>query len=276
MKAYDKAAAWLREETPDFTPDVVIVLGSGLGELANKLEKEKVIPYSSIPGFEASGAPGHAGNLILCRQGELRIAVMQGRHHFYEGRTMEQIVLPLRAFYRWGAKYLIVTNASGGINLNFEPGDIMLIKDHIKFAPDSPLRGDNDDELGVRFPDMTTAYDKKLGDIASECAERVDIALKKGVYMYMTGPQFETPAEIRALRTLGADAVGMSTVPEVIAAAPMGMRTLGMSLVTNAAAGVTGNPLSHEEVLEAGEKAKEKFSNLIIEILKEIADGHAV
>ncbi len=276
MKAYDKAAAWLREETPDFIPDVVIVLGSGLGELANKLEKIKVIPYSVIPGFETSGAPGHAGNLILCRLGALSIAVMQGRHHFYEGRTMEQIVLPLRSLFKWGAKYLVVTNASGGINLNFEPGDIMLIKDHIKFAPDSPLRGDNDDELGVRFPDMTKAYDRELGEIAVECADRVGLSLKKGIYMYMTGPQFETPAEIRALRTLGADAVGMSTVPEVIAAAHMGMRTLGMSLVTNAAAGVTGNPLSHEEVLEAGEKAKEKFSGLIIEILKEIENGHTV
>lgn len=271
---FAEAAGFLSGVTGGLRPDIALILGTGLGELAQSLETLCTVPYARIPGFASPGAPGHAGNLIFCRQGDRTLAVMQGRHHYYEGRSMEEIVFPLRVLGMLGAGMLIVTNASGGINLDFKPGDIMLIEDHIKFAPDSPLRGENLDFLGPRFPDMTYAYTPELQEAALRAARKLGMQLKRGVYMYMTGPQYETPAEIRAIRALGADCVGMSTVPEVIAASHMGMSTLGFSLISNAAAGVTGNRLTQEEVFEAGEAAKEKFTALIVEVLKEIDIGH--
>ncbi len=272
---YDEASGFLSSLTGGLRPDVALILGTGLGDLAQCLEEVCSVPYAMIPGFASSGAPGHAGNLIFCRSEKKILAVMQGRHHFYEGRSMEEIVFPLRVLRMLGAGTLIITNASGGINLGFAPGDIMLITDHIKFAPDSPLRGANLDFLGPRFPDMTHSYTPELQEAALRAAQTLGMQLRRGVYMYMTGPQYETPAEIRAIRALGADSVGMSTVPEVIAASHMGMRTLGFSLISNAAAGVTGNKLTQEEVFEAGEAAKEKFTALIVEVLKEIDVGHA-
>ena len=273
---YEKAAAHLGSRTDGLRPDIILVLGSGLGTLADRLDKLNTVPYTEIPGFLGSGAPGHAGNLVFCRSGRLTLAVMQGRHHYYEGHSMEDIVFPLRVLHMLGAHKLIITNASGGVNLDFQPGDIMLIKDHIKFSPDSPLRGENFALLGPRFPDMTEAYTPALQSAALSAAQRIGVTLRQGVYMYMAGPQYETPAEIRAIRTLGADSVGMSTVPEVIAASHMGMQSLGFSLISNAAAGITGRKLTQEEVLLAGEAAKERFTALIMEVLKEIDNGYTL
>ena len=261
-------------ETVDFLkgklvaiPQIAIILGSGLGNLASLIEKRQEIPYEEIPNFPRTTVVGHEGKLIAGVLRGRNVLAMKGRFHYYEGNSMDDVVYPIRVFRCLGIGNIIVTNAAGGINTNFSPGDLMLITDHISFFCENPLRGENPDNLGPRFPDMSEAYDRGLRKIALDCAGRLGIDLKQGVYSYCKGPSFETPAEIKALRFLGADAVGMSTVPEVITARHMGMRVLGISCITNMASGILERPLSHEEVIETGKMAEEKFSALISEIV---------
>lgn len=250
------------------TPYIAVVLGSGLGNLANYMSNTIEIPYEEIPNFPRTTVAGHEGRLIFGELGGRDIVAMKGRFHYYEGWNMEQVVFPIRAFKLLGVKNLLLTNAAGGINTQFRPGDLMLIKDHIGFFAENPLRGENIDELGPRFPDMSHIYDRELVKMAAECAMRLHCDIRRGIYAYTKGPSFETPSEIRALRYFGADAVGMSTVPEAIAARHMGMKVLGISCITNMAAGVLDQALNHEEVIEAGKKVEAKFSALVTEIIK--------
>lgn len=252
----------IKERIP-FSPRVALVLGSGLGNYADSIDVKAEIPYSEIRDFPASTVPGHAGKFIFGYVGEVPVVCMKGRVHYYEGYPISDVVLPTRLMKQMGAQILFLTNASGGINTSFGAGDFMLIRDHIScFAP-NPLIGQNVDEFGVRFPDMSTVYDRDLQDKIRKAARDNGIDLKEGVYAQLTGPSFESPAEIRMLRTLGADAVGMSTVVEAIAANHMGMRICGISCVSNLAAGLSANPLTHEEVQEAADKAAPLFQKLI-------------
>ncbi len=257
----------VRERT-DFEPKVAIVLGSGLGDYANDIRVECEIDYHDIEGFPISTVPGHAGKFIFGYVDKVPVVCMKGRVHYYEGYPISDVVLPARLMRLLGAKILFLTNASGGLNPDFGAGDFMLITDHIScFAP-NPLIGPNIDELGTRFPDMTHVYDKELQDIIRGQAEANGITLKEGVYAQLTGPSFESPAEIKMLRTLGVDAVGMSTVVEAIAANHMGMKICGISCVCNLAAGMTENPLTHEEVQAAANEAAPKFKKLLTESVK--------
>ena len=258
----ERAVASLRSLT-DFKPRLLLVLGSGLGGFAERMEVVQTIDYADIDGFPVSGVSGHAGKLVLGYVGGVATAAMQGRVHYYEGNDMTDVVLPLRALRLLGAETIILTNAAGGINQEFNCGDLMLIRDHISSLVPSPLRGENLDCLGTRFPDMTAVYDKSLGEIALRSAKELGIVLREGVYLQAPGPQFETPAEIRTYRSWGADAVGMSTACEAIAARHAGYRICGISLISNAAAGMTGQALTHEEVKEAGDRAAAAFSSLI-------------
>lgn len=260
---YQQAAQRISDRLGNFRPEVAMVLGSGLGDMADMAENPMVIPYGEIPGFSVSTAPGHKGQLVFGTLGGKSVAVMQGRLHAYEGYSFEEVCFPLRVLRLLGCDKLVITNASGGVNLNFRVGDICLITDHIKFFMDSPLRGQNIPEFGTRFPDSTHLYTPRLQEVARKTAQAQGLQLVEGVYMYFPGPSYETPAEIRAIRVLGGDLVGMSTVPEVIAAGHAGMEVLGFSLVSNAAAGITGNTLSEQEVLDAAAAAKERFSKLI-------------
>lgn len=260
---YEKAAAVISGRLSGFRPEIAMVLGSGLGEMAELAEEPIIIPYGEIPGFQSSTAPGHKGQLVFGTLMGKHIAVMQGRLHAYEGYSFEEVCFPLRVLKLLGCDKLVITNASGGVNLEFQVGDICLITDHIKFFMDSPLRGQNIPEFGVRFPDATHLYTPRLQEVARQVAGAQGLKLVEGVYMYFPGPSYETPAEIRAIRVLGGDLVGMSTVPEVIAAGHAGMEVLGFSLVSNAAAGITGEALSEQEVLDAAAAAKERFSRLI-------------
>ena len=246
-----------------------MVLGSGLGDLANEIIDPVVIPYKDIPSFPESTVPGHAGRLVIGKLQNKRVLCMQGRFHFYEGYNMDVVVFPIQVMKRLGVENLLLTNAAGCVNENWKPGDLMLIKDHIKLVADNPLRGINYEELGPRFFDMSNAYDKQLGQLAKKVALEQGLDLKEGVYQLFTGPSFETPTEVKLARLLGADAVGMSTVPEAIAAAHMKMKTLGISCLTNMAAGILDQPLNHEEVLETGKMVKNKFTALVKEIVKQ-------
>ncbi|NLM75429.1 MAG: purine-nucleoside phosphorylase [Clostridiaceae bacterium] len=266
MKSFDMTVKYLKEKL-DAIPEIAIILGSGLGNLANLIENKMEIPYEDIPDFPRTTVAGHEGKLIYGTLSGRNILAMKGRFHFYEGYRMDEVVYPIRVFKCMGIENIIVTNAAGGINTSFSPGDLMLITDHIGLFCENPLRGENLDDLGPRFPDMSAAYDRDLQKLALDCASRLNIDLKQGVYSYCKGPSFETPAEIKALRILGADAVGMSTVPEVITANHMGMKVLGISCITNMAAGILDQPLSHEEVMETGKMAEEKFSALVSEIV---------
>lgn len=265
---YNAACEAIREVIKDFVPETVVVLGSGLAGFAEKVDAVAVIPYGEIPGFAVSTAPYHAGRLIFGTVEGKRVACMDGRLHFYEGYGMDEIVFPLRVLRKLGAEKIIFTNASGGINTSFSVGDIMLVEDHINFQGRNVLIGKNDEQMGPRFPDMTYAYDKSLRETAAECAKRLGINLKRGIYIACTGPSYETPAEIRAFRILGADAVGMSTVPEVIAAVHCGYRVLAFSLITNMAAGITGNRLTMEEVAETGKRQSAVLGTLVSEVIK--------
>lgn len=259
----------VREHT-DFIPRVAIVLGSGLGEYARNIDVVSELSYSEIEGFPVSTVPGHAGKFIFGYIEEVPVVCMKGRVHYYEGYPVSDVVLPARLMKLLGAEILFLTNASGGVNTSFHAGDLMLIKDHIAcFAP-NPLIGPNMDELGVRFPDMSTVYDKELQDIIRITAKEQGVYLQEGVYTQLTGPSFESPAEIRMLRTLGCDAVGMSTVVEAIAANHMGMRICGVSCISNLAAGMTANPLTHEEVQEAADLAAPNFARLVTESVKKM------
>lgn len=254
----------------DFSPEIGIILGSGLGELGEKIENPVFINYNDIKGFPVSTAPGHKGRFILGTLSGKKVVCMQGRFHFYEGYSMENVVSPVRVMRSLGVKDLIVTNASGGINENFGVGDIMMITDHINFMGTNPLIGKNDDNIGTRFPDMTFAYNPELRKIATECASTMGIEIKQGVYIACAGPSYETPAEIKAFRIMGADAVGMSTVPEVIAANHCGMRVLAFSLVCNMAAGILNCKLTEQEVLEVGERKGAEMQKLICDIIGKI------
>lgn len=256
----------IKERIP-FTPEVALVLGSGLGNYADSMEVKAEIAYSEIRDFPVSTVPGHAGKFIFGYVGAVPVVCMKGRVHYYEGYPISDVVLPARLMKMMGAEILFLTNASGGINPSFGAGDFMLIKDHIScFAP-NPLIGANIDELGCRFPDMSKVYDKELQDKIRKAAEENKIPLQEGVYVQLTGPSFESPSEIKMLRTLGADAVGMSTVVEAIAANHMGMKICGISCVSNLAAGMSDNPLTHEEVQEAADKAAPLFKKLITEAI---------
>lgn len=262
MEKVRKAAGYLLTRF-DKIPETVIVLGSGLGGFADTLENKKTVGYSEIPGFLASTAPGHAGKMICGDVNGKSVLCMSGRFHFYEGYSMQDIGFFVRVLKVAGVKNLIVTNAAGGINSSFKPGDLMLIRDHIKFFDDSPLRGENFAELGPRFNDMSEAYTPALSEIALKAAKTENIDLKQGVYAFMPGPSYETPAEIKMLGIVGADAVGMSTVPEVITAAHCDMNVLGISCITNYAAGIGSEKLSHDDVKKVADQNAEKIEKLI-------------
>ncbi len=268
-----EAADFLRKKIPE-KPRAVVVLGSGLGAFAESLEDAVAIPYGEIPGWAQSTAPGHAGTLSAGRVEGVPVVALQGRLHYYEGYSMEEVTFPVRVLGEWGVDNYIATNASGGINHGFRPGDIVLVHDHINFLGENPLRGINEDDWGPRFPDMSDVYDEGLMETAERCASRNGIQLRRGVYIAFGGPSFETPAEIRMARFMGADAVGMSTVPEVIVARHMGMRVCVFSCVANYAAGMTEKPLSHEEVLDAMHKTSGRLVRLLLDFLPEVAGSH--
>lgn len=257
-----EAVTYLRARTNP-APGVGVVLGSGLGAFADKITDAVSIPFHKIPHFPASTVPGHSGRLVIGKVDGIRVAVMQGRVHTYEGYSPQQVTFPVRVLGLLGVKTLIVTNASGGIRPGLKQADLVLISDHINLTGQNPIIGENDERFGSRFFDMTEAYSKRLRGLAAAAAEREGISLAECVYLCVLGPSFETPAEIRAFRALGADLVGMSTVQEVIAARQMGIEVLGISCVTNLAAGIQGEPLSHEEVMEAGQRVADRFTNLL-------------
>ncbi len=263
----EKCVKAIRKVT-DFEPRVAITLGSGLGNYAEQIDVKCEISYSDIPGFPVSTVPGHAGKFIFGYVGKVPVVCMKGRVHFYEGYDISDVVLPARVMRRLGAEILFLTNAAGGINYTFDAGDLMLINDHISLFAKNPLIGQNIDEYGTRFPDMSCVYDKELREIILETALKNKIPLKQGIYAQVTGPSFESPAEIRMLRIGGADAVGMSTVVEAIAARHMGMRVCGISCISNLAAGMLNEPLSHEDVQKAADKTGPLFEKLVTECVK--------
>lgn len=273
IKAYKKAASVVRRACGK--ADIGIVLGSGLGGFGDALIGARRIAYSDIPGFPVSTVEGHAGEFATGTLRDKRVIIMSGRFHSYEGYGMDSVTMPIRVMSLLGVRTLILTNAAGGVNTDFAPGDLMLITDYLNMSGRNPLRGKNLDAFGPRFPDMTDAYSRELRAMALEKATQLNITLQHGVYCWMNGPSFETPAEIRMLRLLGADAVGMSTVPETIVARHSGMRVLGVSSITNMAAGVLDEPINHEEVLAMGERTREKFSSLLDAIIDGIQEEAA-
>ena len=254
----------------DFVPKVAFVLGSGLGDFADYVTVEAEILYSEIPDFPVSTVSGHEGKFVFAYVEEVPVVMMKGRVHYYEGYSMEEVVLPIRLMKMLGAETLILTNASGGINLAFDPGDLMLITDQISSLVPSPLIGANIEELGTRFPDMSHIYDEELQELIRRAADSEQIPLREGAYIQFTGPAYETPAEIRMAGMLGADAVGMSTACEAVAANHMGMRICGISCVVNMAAGIQKTPLSHEEVKEMGSRKSEEFRRLMMAVFREM------
>jgi purine-nucleoside phosphorylase len=266
----ESAAQYVFSKT-DLRPQIALVLGSGLGAFADEFEGATKIPYAEIPHFPKSTAIGHAGQLVLGGVGDVPVAGMQGRVHLYEGYSPKEVAFPIRAFARMGVKAVILTNAAGGIKREFVQGRLVVIKDHINLQGVNPLTGANDERFGPRFPDMTVAYDRRFREITVGQGNRNRIGLYEGVYAALPGPSYETPAEIRYLRTIGADLVGMSTVPEVIAARHSGIRVLGISCVTNAAAGILDQPLDHKEVLETAERVKGQFIALLKIVIPRIA-----
>lgn len=263
----EKSAQAIRAKCGAEPIDIAIVLGSGLGDLAEEIIDPVFIDYHDIPGFPVSTVPGHKGRLVIGELEGKRVACMQGRFHYYEGWSLQQVVYPIQTFKVMGISNLFLTNAAGCVNTDWKPGDLMVISDHIKLMGDSPLRGPNPAELGERFFDMSSTWSKELQALAHKSAEELGFSLRSGVYMLFGGPQFETPAEVRLARLLGADAVGMSTVPEAIAASQMKMKTLGISCLTNMGAGILDQPLNHEEVLETGERVKTTFQALVRRII---------
>ena len=260
----------IRSKT-DFEPLMAVVLGSGLGGYASKMEVVCEIPYSEIDGFPVSTVQGHDGRFLFGYVEGVPIVAMKGRVHFYEGYAIDDVVLPIRTMGLLGAKYILLTNAAGGIDLDFEPADLMLIEDHISSFIRSPLIGENIEELGVRFPDMSRVYDLMLCDCIRRAASSEGIDIKEGTYLQTSGPQFETPTEIKMFRTLGASAVGMSTVVEAIAAHHMGMRVCGISCISNMAAGILDQPLTHSEVQITADKVAQKFERLVSGLIKELS-----
>ena len=270
QEVYEKLMKCYRDirNRTDFIPRVAIVLGSGLGDYADGIRVECQVPYSELEGFPVSTVPGHAGKFIFGYVDDVPVACMKGRVHYYEGYPVSDVVLPVRLLKLMGAEILFLTNAAGGVNTSFHAGDLMMIKDHISVFTPNPLIGPNIEELGTRFPDMSAVYDKDLQRLLTKTAREKGIFIQEGVYAQLTGPSFESPAEIRMLRTLGCDAVGMSTVVEAITANHMGMRICGVSCICNLAAGLSANPLSHQEVQEAADMAAPHFKMLVTESVK--------
>ena len=265
----EKAVEFIKSKIKD-NYEIGIILGSGLGNLGEKIANPEYVDYADIPDFPVSTAPGHVGRFVFGQLNGKNVMCMQGRIHLYEGYEVSSVVMPIRVMKMMGVKTLIVTNAAGGINENFDVGDIMVISDHINFTGRNCLIGKNDDRFGVRFPDMSFGYSPELSKVAFNCAKRLNMKLQKGIYIGCTGPSYETPAEIRAFRIMGADAVGMSTVQEVIAANHCGIDVLGFSLISNKAAGLLGERLTEEEVLTIGRQKSEEMQTLITEIVGEI------
>lgn len=265
MDLYERimdAVGFIKKNYP-LVPRVGVVLGSGLGKFADSVAEQTVLAYADIPHFKAAGVAGHAGRLVLGKIGPLPVAVLQGRIHYYEGHDIGDVVFPVRVLAKLGIRSLLLTNAAGGINREWRPGDLMVIRDHINLMGINPLRGANDERLGPRFPDMSAVYDPAFQDIIAAALSENGRPARRGVYLALGGPSYETPAEIRMLATLGADAVGMSTVPEALCARHMGLRVAGISCITNLAAGLSAQPLSHQEVTETGERVKNDFIRLL-------------
>jgi purine-nucleoside phosphorylase len=269
IQAIDNAVSFVRGRTK-IQPAVGVILGSGLGNVVEAVEVEAAIPYGEIPGARASTVLGHQGRVILGRVGSTAAVIMQGRVHFYEGYEMDQVMFLARVIGRLGIRSLVVTNAAGGINTSYKPGDLMLISDHINLMGVNPLRGPNVEDLGVRFPDMSEAYPETLRDMAREVVKPIGIKLQEGVYLALSGPTYETPAEIRAFRTLGADAVGMSTVPEVLAMSHMNIPVLGISCITNMAAGILKQKLTHQEVMDTTARVQKEFTRLVLGVMQRL------
>ncbi|BBN98987.1 purine-nucleoside phosphorylase [Sporolactobacillus terrae] len=269
MKTIEEVIMKVREATA-YKPTIGLILGSGLGDLADQLHQAVRIPYRSLPHFPESTVKGHKGQFVIGELEDKIVVAMQGRYHHYEGYSLAQVAFPVYVMKAMGVKQLIVTNACGGINTEFNPGDLMLITDHINMLGDSPLIGANDEALGPRFPDMSHAYSPRLIQTAKELAEQRNIEVREGVYLATHGPQYETPAEIRMMRVMGADAVGMSTVPEVIAASHLGLEVLGISCITNMACGILDQPLSHKEVIETADRVRNDFTALIQSLIRSI------
>jgi purine-nucleoside phosphorylase len=269
LTVYERAEHAARTVRARFSEDVrvALVLGSGLGAFADDLEDAVAIPYEEIPGFARPTVEGHAGRMVLGKIAGTAIAVMQGRFHYYEGYAFEEVTFPIRTLGLLGIKSLVLTNAAGGINVAFDQGALMVISDHLNLMGTSPLRGAHDARFGQRFPDMTEVYARDYQEIAVEEAHAMGLELRRGIYAALSGPSYETPAEVRMLRTLGADAVGMSTVPEAIIAQQMGVKILGISCITNMAAGVIGEPIHHEEVMETGARVRDTFRELLRRII---------
>jgi len=268
----ERAAKFIFSKTK-LRPRIALVLGSGLGAFADEFSSATKIPYTNIPGFPRSTAIGHAGQLVIGKVGDVAVAGMQGRVHLYEGYSVKEVAFPIRVFARLGIQAVILTNAAGGIKKEFSQGRLVVLKDHINLQGVNPLSGPNDELFGPRFPDMTTAYDRKFREIALAESQQLGIGPAEGTYAALAGPSYETPAEIRYLRSIGSDLVGMSTVPEVIAARHSGIRVLGISCVTNAAAGILDQPLDHREVLETAERVKSQFISLLSAILPKMAEA---
>ncbi len=265
----NQATSFIKEKiNGKYNPKIALILGSGLGALADEVKNPIKIKYHEIPAFKQSSITGHVGQLVIGKLQDKEVLIMQGRIHYYEGHTIQETVFPIKVFKKLGIEKLIITNAAGGVNESFEVGDLMLITDHINNMCTNPLIGKNDDSLGTRFPDMSEIYNKNLIDYAKRCGEKLGIKLQEGVYLATSGPSYETPAEIKMLRVYGADAVGMSTVPEAIVANYCEMKILGISCITNFAAGIKQQKLSHEEVMQAGNLVKENFGNLVKEIVR--------
>ena len=265
-----KEAAKYIEDNIELKPEIGLILGSGLGVMAEDIENAVEFKYEKLPNFPVSTVEGHAGKLIVGKLEGKKVIAMQGRFHYYEGYSMQEITLPVRVMKLLGINKMLVTNAAGGVNRNFNPGDFMIISDHINLTGDNPLRGENIDKFGPRFPDMSEAYNQDLIELAEGVAAENNQLIRKGVYAGMAGPSFETPAEIRYLAGCGVDAVGMSTVPEVIVANHMGLDVLGISCITNMAAGILAHPLNHDEVIEITEKVKPEFVQLVRGIIQEL------
>lgn len=269
---YERAEAAARSIQSRYSEDVriALVLGSGLGAFADELEDSVSIPYEDINGFARSTVEGHAGRLVLGKIDEVPVAVMQGRFHYYEGYQFEEVVFPIRTLGLLGVKSLVLTNAAGGINVDFHQGALMVISDHVNLMGVNPLRGPHDNRFGARFPDMSEVYARDYQEAAVTVGQSMGLELRRGIYVALSGPSYETPAEIRMLRILGGDAVGMSTVPEAIIARQMGIKVLGISCITNMAAGVVGQPIDHQEVMETGERVRETFKGLLQGIIPKL------
>ena len=258
----EHAARIVRARTK-LEPRIAIVLGSGLGGFADEFDEAVGVPYEEIPGFARSTAQGHAGRLVIGKVDDVPVMAMQGRVHYYEGYSLEQVTFPIRTFKLLGVKTLILTNAAGGINVELSQGALMVLSDHLNLMGDNPLRGANDERFGPRFPDMSAVYAPELQEIVVEEAKAIGVEVRRGIYGALSGPSYETPSEIHLLRNLGADAVGMSTVPEAIVARHMGLEVLGISCITNMAAGITDEPINHEEVMATGDRVREVFTLLL-------------